>query len=137
LIVLAAACGGGDSASTTPKLNPAVASRLAAASDDVAESLEQNDVCTAAGRADDLKDAVVQAINAGDVPPAFQEELLSRANELVNEVNCTQPPTTEEDDEDKGKGKGKGHRNKDEPAVTFPTDTSTDTFTDTTSGPGG
>jgi hypothetical protein len=138
VILLAAACGGGDDSASTdaskPALNPAVASRLAAASDAIAESLEQGDVCTAAGLADDLSDAVVDAINKGEVPPAFHEELTSRANELVNEVNCPPPTTTEEDDEDRGKGKGKGHKKKDDAVVTFPPDTSTDTFTDTTGG---
>jgi hypothetical protein len=138
LLVVLAGCGGGDGSSDsgTSALSPAVASRLASASDAIAESLDQGDVCTAAGRADDLKDAVVQAINAGDVPPAFQEELLGRANELVNEVNCEREPTTTEEDQGDGDGKkdkkDKGKR-QDE---TVPTDTVvTDTTpTDTTGG---
>lgn len=129
VIVLAAGCGGGDDATptqSTPALNAAVASQLADASDAIADSLDQGDVCTAAGRADELKDAVVQAINAGEVPPAFQEELLARANELVNEVNCPAPePTTTEEEKPKKKDKKKDE--------TVPTDTDT-VVTDTTGG---
>jgi hypothetical protein len=38
---------------------------------------------------------VIDAINTGRIPPAFQEDLQARANELVNSVNCP-PPTNEE-----------------------------------------
>ncbi len=41
---------------------------------------------------------MIEAINAGRVPPAFQEDLQSRANELVNTVNC--PQTTDQDADD-------------------------------------
>jgi hypothetical protein len=70
----------------------------------------------------------VQAVNAGEVPPAFQEDLLARANELVDEVNCPPPePTTTEDKKPK-KGKKKDKQQETtptEPAVTdtVPTDT--------------
>ena len=47
---------------------------------------------------------MIEAINAGRVPPAFQEDLQSRANELVNTVNCPQP-TDQDDDEDEEKPK--------------------------------
>jgi hypothetical protein len=134
------ACGGEATSSTDaakPALNPAVASRLAAASDAIAESLDQGDVCTAAGRADDLHEAVVEAINNGQVPPEFQEELGSRASELVNEVNCPPPPPPE--DENGKDKKDKKDKKKDEsggdqttvPADTVVTDT---TPTDTTDG---
>lgn len=137
---MAAGCGGGDEAPAKPTLNPAVASRLASASDAIAESLDQGDVCAAAGQADDLKHAVVTAINAGEVPQAFQEELMSRANELVDEINC--PPPEEEEDEDDNKGKDKdkdkgdnrGEGNGDGGDQQTPTETQ-QTTTDT-SGPG-
>jgi hypothetical protein len=142
LIVVTAACGGGESASNTPKLNPAVASRLASASDAIAESLDRNDVCTAAGQADDLLDAIVQAIAAGEIPPAFQEELTGRANELVNEVNCPPPPKQEEDEDhnegkDKNKNRGKGNGNGQGNQQTTSDTTQTDTVTTDNSGPGG
>jgi RNA processing factor Prp31 len=58
---------------------------------------------------------VIDAINAGRIPPAFQEDLQARANELVNTVNCP-PPTTEEPaegDED-SKEKKKEEKKKEE-----------------------
>jgi hypothetical protein len=116
-------------------LSAAVASRLAEASDAVAESLDQGDVCTAAGRADDLHDAVVEAINNGQVPPAFQEELSNRANELVDEVNCPPPPTTDEGDKKEKKHKKKDKKADEQPIV--PTDTVvTDTTPTDTTGNG-
>ena len=122
LLILLAGCGGESAAPPPPqpKIQRATAEQLAARSDAIADALDAGDVCTAAVRADELQDAVIEAINAGAVPPALQEELQSRANELVNTVNCPPPPaeteTDEEEDEDdgKGKGKGKGKGNSDE-----------------------
>jgi hypothetical protein len=135
----ASGCGGGErSADTTapprPTLPRNVAEDLAARSDAVADALDAGDVCTAAVRADELRDATITAINNGQVPQEFQEDLQARANELVNTVNCPPPPTTTEKDEENGKvrGKKKGKENKggddssqsqgeDEPVVTVPT----------------
>jgi hypothetical protein len=69
-------------------------------SDDIAQLLEAGDVCGAAVRADELQDETVRAINDGDVPQEFQEELQSRVNELVNTVNCPPPPTEEEEEDE-------------------------------------
>jgi hypothetical protein len=63
---------------------------------------------------------VVEAINNGQIPPAFQEDLSGRANELVNEVNCPPPPTDTSEDKDKDKGKGKKKKDQQEQQ---PTDT--------------
>jgi hypothetical protein len=111
----AAGCGGGersaDTAPPAPALPRTVAEELAARSDAVADALDAGDVCTAAGRADELLDATITAINNGQVPPTFQEDLQARANELVNTVNCPPPPTTteeKEDEKDKKRGKKKG-----------------------------
>jgi hypothetical protein len=131
----ASGCGGGErSAETTapPTFPGAVAEDLAAKSDAVADALDAGDVCTAAGRADELLDATITAINNGQVPQEFQEDLQARANELVNTVNCPPPTTTEEADENgegKGRGKKKGQeKNGDdgssgENTVTVPTET--------------
>jgi hypothetical protein len=93
-----AGCGGGGG-DTAPPPGPAIeratAARLASTSDAIADALDGGDVCGAAGLADDLNGQVIDAINAGRIPPAFQEDLQARANELVNTVNCP-PPTTEE-----------------------------------------
>jgi hypothetical protein len=135
----AAGCGGGERSGETtapprPTLARSVAEDLAARSDAVADALDAGDVCTAAVRADELQDATVTAINNGQVPQEFQEDLQARANELVNTVNCPPPPTTTEEDEEqngegKGRGKKKGHEKKgggdeeqpqDDPVVTVP-----------------
>jgi hypothetical protein len=73
-------------------------------------------VCTAAGRADELRAQVTEAINAGAVPARFQEELSAKANELVNEVNCPPPPVEADDGEegDEGNGRGKDKKKKKE-----------------------
>ena len=93
--------GGGDDSSTPPRpaFAPAVAESLSAAADRVADLLSAGDICGAAHAADDLHQDVIEAVNAGDVPPAFQEELGAVAAELVNEINC--PPSG---DEDEGEG---------------------------------
>jgi hypothetical protein len=124
-VLLFAGCGGGEEAAPPPPpaIERAVARELAATSDAIAAALEQGDVCTAAGLADDLNDQVVEAINARRIPPAFQEDLQARANELVNEVNCPPPPAEEEKEDEgengKGKGKGKGKEKQDE-SITLP-----------------
>ena len=88
-------------------------------SDDIAESLDAGDVCSAAVRADELLDETLRSINAGQVPAELQEPLTARANELVNDVNCPPPVETEttetdtEGDEDEGEGRGKKKGKKD------------------------
>ena len=67
---------------------------------------------------------MIEAINAGRVPPAFQEQLQSRSNELVNTVNCPPPTDTGESDDEKAKkDKKENKKNKqqsDEETVTVP-----------------
>lgn len=135
----ASGCGGGGrSAETTapprPTLPRNVADDLADRSDAIADALDAGDVCTAAGRADELLDATITAINNGQVPQEFQENLQARANELVNTVNCPPPPTTTEEEEENSKGKGSGKKkgrdkkgdndsSQGEDTVTVPTET--------------
>jgi hypothetical protein len=131
-------CGGGErTAETTAPVRPtlprAVADDLADRSDAIADALDAGDICTAAGRADELRAATITAINNGHVPQEFQEDLQARANELVNTVNCPPPPTTTEEDEQesgqgKGRGKKKGHNkgndgSNDDTTVMVPTET--------------
>jgi hypothetical protein len=112
VVLAAAGCGGGERSAETsaprPTLPRSVADDLAARSDAIADALDAGDVCTAAVHADELKDATIAAINNGQVPSAFQEDLQARANELVNTINCPPPPTTTEEDDKGGKGKGRG-----------------------------
>jgi hypothetical protein len=120
VLLLAGACGGGGDSAPPPRaIEPATAERLAATSNSIADLIDAGDVCGAAGRADDLLAQVTEAINAGAVPARFQEQLTSKANELVNEVNCPPPPTEtddeKEDDDKDGEGdKGKEDKDKEE-----------------------
>lgn len=81
----------------------------------MADLLARGQRCEAAHEADRLLDQAGKVVGA--VPPRFQEELMSAANELVNEINCPPPPqpVVEEDaDDDRGKGKGKGKKGDDD-----------------------
>jgi hypothetical protein len=106
--LLASGCGGG-SETTAPEafIPSAVAEDLATKSDAVADALDAENVCDAAKRADELKDAVDAAVAGGEVPSVFRDELERTATDLQNQVNC------EKKDEEHGKGKKKG-QDKDE-----------------------
>lgn len=104
----------------------ATADQLASKSDAIADALDGGDVCGAAGLADELNEQVIAAINAGRVPPAFQEQLQARSNELVNSVNCA-PHTDQSETDDERSKKDKKEKNKDkqqsdEETVTVPTE---------------
>jgi hypothetical protein len=122
LLVIAGGCGGGGESApppSRPAIDPTVAEQLAATSDSIADSIDQGDVCHAAGLADDLNAQVSAAIDAGKVPQAFQDDLRARATELVNTVNCPPPVQTTPDQDDgddngNGKGKKKGKDKKDD-----------------------
>ena len=71
---------------------------------------------------------MIEAINAGRVPPAFQEPLQARSNELVNSVNCAAPADQGETDDEKSKKdkkekkKKKDKQKSDEETVPVPTE---------------
>lgn len=67
---------------------------------------DAGDTCGAATKADELKDAAEQAIAAGDVPAAYQDDLESAVVNLQNTANCTDEGR---DDEGHGPGEAKGH----------------------------
>ena len=99
-----AGCGGGTEATPSESTIPApIAEDLATRSEEIAATLEGGDVCGAAKQADELNDAVNDAMAEGQIPKALQEELQNVVAELVNGVNCEQP----EEEEENGKGKGK------------------------------
>jgi hypothetical protein len=101
-----AGCGGGSEATPSEPAIPApIAEDLAARSEEIAATLDGGDVCGAAKRADELNDAVNDAVAKGQIPEALQGELQNVVAELVNGVNCPRP---EEEEEENGKGKGKG-----------------------------
>jgi hypothetical protein len=123
LLVALAGCGGGGTDEATPPPRPtlakATADRLVARSDTIALKLAAGDTCGAAQEADALNADAIDAVNAGEIPPVFQEELVARTQELVNAVNCPAPvaqpePQAEEDEDDDGPGRGKkkGHKKK-------------------------
>jgi hypothetical protein len=117
-VVLAlAGCGGATPTQTESASIPrSVADRLAAQSESIAAAWEAGDTCGAAKQADDLKHAADDAIRAGDIPAAYQDELESAVVNLQNTANCTEEQANEEHD------KGKGHDKHDE-GVTITTDT--------------
>ena len=119
-VVLAlAGCGGATPTQTESASIPrSVADRLAAQSESIAAAWEAGDTCGAAKQADDLKHAADDAIRAGDIPAAYQDELESAVENLQNTANCTE----EGDEEEHAKGKAKGHDKHDE-GVTITTDT--------------
>ena len=75
---------------------------------------------------------MIEAINAGRIPPAFQEHLQARSNELVNTVNCPAPTSQGETTEEKKPKKEKKKKKKDdeeqekEPVPTEPLPTITE-----------
>ena len=118
------ACGGsGQSTAEVPRLPRALASDLASTSDAIADALDAGDECGAAELADDLKNAVDDAIAAGRVPSDLQSELAETALELRNGVNC---PVEPEKPEPPGKGKKKGHDDDDQVTTTIGTTTELD-----------
>lgn len=127
-----AGCGGGDEqAAPEPEIPSGLAQDLAGQADAIAAAYQAGDVCGAAQQADDLNQAVIDAINGGKIPAQFQETLQATANKLVDTINCPAPEEEEEEKDHKGKGKGKGNNDGDGETTTV-----LDTTTTTTVGGG-
>jgi hypothetical protein len=117
LIAALAGCGGsGEKAARQPRIEPAAAQQLASLSDAVGE-LAGQDECAAAHRADELYVAAKDAAAQGRVSAELRQELIARATELRDELNCEPPPPPppEKDDghdnakrDKKGKKGGQG-----------------------------
>jgi hypothetical protein len=97
--LLLASCGGDGSDTETlddaaaPVIPSDVALKLADRSDEVAQKLDEGDSCGAGDKAAELRKEVTDAINAGEIPPEYLEELSGVANELEFDVpRCAQPP---------------------------------------------
>jgi hypothetical protein len=101
-----AGCGGGTQTETGSSAIPrSVADRLAAQSEAIAAAWDAGNTCGAATKADALKDAAEQAIAAGEVPAAYQDDLESAVVNLQNTANCTDESGGED-----GEGPGQGHK---------------------------
>jgi hypothetical protein len=125
-----AGCGGGSEATPSEPAIPApIAEDLAARSEEIAATLNGGDVCGAAQQADDLNNAVNDAVANGQIPQALQEELQNVVTELVNTVNCEEPEEEEGEENGKGKGKGKG-KDKDDESLPATTTTVVETTTE-------
>jgi outer membrane biosynthesis protein TonB len=107
-------CGGdGGQRDAGPRIDDAAASELADRSDEIARLLDEGDVCGAAHEADRLRAQAEAEVEDGSVPRALAAELVAKADDLRNEVNCEPeppppPPPSDDDDGDEKKGKGKG-----------------------------
>lgn len=100
-----------------PRIERATANELAELSDEVAEQLENGDQCAAAASAARLRDGVTQAINAGEVPEIYLEDLSGLTNEIEAQLpQCVEqaPPPDDgaDEDDDDGGGRGKGKKDK-------------------------
>jgi hypothetical protein len=130
LAILVAGCGGGssgESSAAQPTLNRGIAEELAKKAEEIADKYEagsRDDVCQAAQLADELKDRVDAGVADGKIPAAFQDELVSTATQLQNEINCApaEPPPPKED-----KGKKKGHHDDGETTLGTTTEIGTTT----------
>jgi hypothetical protein len=114
LALALAACGGeGDNATRAqptrppPALPAKLGAELAAASDEVAVLLAQNDPCAAQAKARELSQRATQAVVDGRVPAALRKPLLAAAQRLEARIAC-EPQEDENDEPGRGRKKGKG-----------------------------
>jgi hypothetical protein len=84
-----------------------LAEQLAAQSEAVADALAAGDTESAKAAAEKLRNDFIAAVNAGQVPPAFEEELGTAVNLLAEDVAAMAPPpptttgeTTPQDEEE-------------------------------------
>ena len=120
LVLALAGCGGSTPTQSDSSAIPrSAADKLADQSESIAAAWEAGDTCGAAQQADDLRHAVEDALAAGEIPAAYQDELQAAVENLQNTANCTE----EGDEEEHGNGKAKGHDKHDEGGVTITTDT--------------
>jgi hypothetical protein len=79
---------------------------LAVEADAVAARYRAGDSCAAREEALRLQRETTRAINAGRVPTAFQEDLQSAANSLVDRISCVTPRIPPPPPQPPGKAKG-------------------------------
>jgi hypothetical protein len=136
LVVLAAGCGG---SSAEPKLPAKVGAALERQAKAVETALDEGDTATAEQQAAALVSAIDDAVAAGQVPVALQDELRAGAQRLLSLASGTAepppPPPPPAEDKGKGKKKKKGHDKGDGGSAstsTTSTDTAPTTSTETT-----
>ena len=110
-----AGCGGGDNAAPPPKpprIPAAVAQRLATEADRVATLAPGS--CEARDAAARLRADVIASIGRREIPPRYQEPLMSAANSLAERLATCVPPQPVEPSRGEGHGKKKHGKKKDE-----------------------
>jgi hypothetical protein len=101
-------CGSDDSRDQSQLLPTELGANLARQSDEVQETLEHGDGCTAKRQAVGLRNDAERSIGENRVPAELQQELRQRANDLVTSIDCVRPPPppppvrTDTDDEGDG-----------------------------------
>jgi len=108
LLLAGCGCGGGDAKQTKPSPRPPripvdVAQRLAAEADLIARA--QPGSCAARAAAARLQAEALEAIQTHQVPPRYQEPLLSAANGLVARLSVCAEPTRKDDEKKREKKK--------------------------------
>jgi len=105
-VALAGCGGGGEPNSKPPRLEPAVAERLATGSDAVAAALEGGDNCEADRRLVDL----AAEIRRSEMPAAVRRQTLRVL--ARTEIKCVEvgPPSLPPPEEDEDEGKDKKHK---------------------------
>lgn len=86
LLVLASACGGGRT-TTTSRLPGKLARAWARQADQVAQAVDAGDSCRATALASSLARSV--SAHRTDVPPRYQRVLLPAVDRLANGLTCT------------------------------------------------
>jgi hypothetical protein len=91
-----AGCGGSTkqppAVAKPPHIPRLLARALAAQASSVAQALAQTDGCTAVAHANELRDAVTQAIAAHEIPVRLRATLTSAVEELPGRITCNPAP---------------------------------------------
>jgi type IV secretory pathway VirB10-like protein len=97
-----------------PHIRRLLAHSLAAQANAVAQALAQTDGCTALAHANELRDAVAQAVSANEIPVRLRAKLTAAVNDLPGRITCNPAPPppppekTKPPKHDHGHGHGHG-----------------------------
>ena len=105
LTLALSACGADDEAREPagPKLPPALATALAAQSDQIAENLAAGDECAADLQAQAMRAHVGDAVGSSQVPPTLGREMSAAARSLDDGIVCEPAPPPAPEPEPKEK----------------------------------